>query len=282
MGIFDYFRPVSTWPPEKVRKFLLEHKGQEYQLLDVRQPKEYLRGHLPGALLVPLDRLREEMEKLDPAKPTITYCGIGVRSRAAAATLKNAGFTNVHSMAGGINAWEGHSAEGEPDLGAAYFSPGHTLGEFIGLAWLIEKGTRSFYLAMANRFRGTEEESFFRQMAGVEERHQAFLESLFEKMSGQSIAGHFPQSLLPSLPEEPVLEGGIRLAEALQWAGNRELKDIVQLAIGFETNACDRYLLMAKEQKNPDVRELFQALAEEEKAHLIHLTGYLNRLENRA
>ena len=73
MGILDYFKPVSTWPPEKVREFLREKKPQEYNLVDVRQPAEYEYGHLPGARLIPLSELEGRLKELDPNKLTITY-----------------------------------------------------------------------------------------------------------------------------------------------------------------------------------------------------------------
>ena len=73
MGILDYFKPVSTWPAEKVREFLREKSPQEYNLVDVRQPAEYERGHLPGARLIPLGELETRLKELDPNKLTITY-----------------------------------------------------------------------------------------------------------------------------------------------------------------------------------------------------------------
>jgi len=73
MGILDYFKPVSTWPPEKVREFLREKNPQEYNLIDVRQPAEYEHGHLPGARLIPLSELEGRFKELDPNKLTITY-----------------------------------------------------------------------------------------------------------------------------------------------------------------------------------------------------------------
>ncbi|NLV24880.1 MAG: hypothetical protein GXY54_08890 [Deltaproteobacteria bacterium] len=278
MGIFDYFKPVSTWSADRVRQFLQKRRAGEYQLLDVRQRKEYDRGHLPGALLVPLDHLQEEMKKLDSDKTTITYCGIGVRSRAAAATLKNAGFTDVHSMAGGIKAWEGHSAVDEPEAGAVYFSPANTLDEFIGLAWLIERATRTFYLAMAERFTETGSPSFFQQMAATEERHQTFLEDLFEKTAGEALDEESIRTRIPSLPDQAILEGGVSLADALRWADRHTPAEIVQLAIAFETNAWDRYLLMAHGHGDGEIGELFRTLAEEEKNHLQQLGDYLNQL----
>ena len=73
MGVLDYFKPVSTWPAEKVREFLRGKNPQEYNLVDVRQPQEYEAGHLAGARLIPLGELEGRLHELDPNKPTIAY-----------------------------------------------------------------------------------------------------------------------------------------------------------------------------------------------------------------
>ncbi|MEJ2182557.1 MAG: rhodanese-like domain-containing protein [Nitrospirota bacterium] len=48
-------------------------KTGQYALLDVRQPREYEKGHLPGAVLIPLGELRGRLGELDPRKPTVVY-----------------------------------------------------------------------------------------------------------------------------------------------------------------------------------------------------------------
>ena len=73
MGVLDYFRPVSTLPAEEIRALLNEKKPGEYNLVDVRQPQEYERGHLPGAKLIPVGELENRLKELDPTKPTIAY-----------------------------------------------------------------------------------------------------------------------------------------------------------------------------------------------------------------
>jgi len=69
----DYFKLVSTWPAEKIRQFIKEKNPDQYNLVDVRQPKEYERGHLPGAKLIPLGELKDRLSEVDPNKPTIVY-----------------------------------------------------------------------------------------------------------------------------------------------------------------------------------------------------------------
>jgi len=73
LGIFDYFKPVSTWTAEEVRAFLRQRSPESYNLIDVRQPGEYEGGHLPGARLIPMAELRDRLGDLDRSKPTITY-----------------------------------------------------------------------------------------------------------------------------------------------------------------------------------------------------------------
>jgi sulfur-carrier protein adenylyltransferase/sulfurtransferase len=73
MSILDYFKPVSTWSADKVREFLKDRNPGEYNLIDVRTPKEYEEGHLPGARLMPVADLSNRLSELDPTKPTIVY-----------------------------------------------------------------------------------------------------------------------------------------------------------------------------------------------------------------
>ena len=73
MGVLDYFKSVPTMSADEVRKFLAERKPDEYNLVDVRQPHEYERDHLPGANLIPMAELKDRINEIDPAKPTIVY-----------------------------------------------------------------------------------------------------------------------------------------------------------------------------------------------------------------
>ncbi len=73
MGILNYFKPVSTWLPERVRLFLKEKNSAEYNLIDVRTPEEYEQGHLPGARLIPVGKLADRLSELDPKKTTVVY-----------------------------------------------------------------------------------------------------------------------------------------------------------------------------------------------------------------
>ena len=73
MDILNYFKPVSTQSAEKIREFLKDKNQDAYQLVDVRTRKEYEKGHLAGARLIPLGELADRLSELDPAKPTLVY-----------------------------------------------------------------------------------------------------------------------------------------------------------------------------------------------------------------
>ena len=73
MGVLDYFKAVPTMTAEEVRRFLAEKHPGEYNLIDVRQPREYERDHIPGANLIPMAELKDRLAEVDPEKPTIAY-----------------------------------------------------------------------------------------------------------------------------------------------------------------------------------------------------------------
>ena len=88
----------------------------ETLLIDIREPEEYRRSHIPGAVLSPRGLLEFEIHPLvertaavaDVAaedRDIVLYCGTGGRSALAAETLTKMGYNNVKSMDGGIVAW---------------------------------------------------------------------------------------------------------------------------------------------------------------------------------
>ena len=65
--------PVANIDSEKVKSYIKKHKEGKYVLLDVRQPSEYAKSHIPGAKLIPLPQITDRFGELDPEKPTIVY-----------------------------------------------------------------------------------------------------------------------------------------------------------------------------------------------------------------
>jgi rhodanese-related sulfurtransferase len=75
-------------------------------ILDVREQSEYDAGHIPGVTLIPLNDVPNRMNEIPKDKPVIVTCRSGNRSGQATDFLRQQGYTNVHNMTGGINAWQ--------------------------------------------------------------------------------------------------------------------------------------------------------------------------------
>lgn len=77
------------------------------QVIDVREADEYAAGHLPESRNIPAGKLEERAGELDKLRdvPLILICQTGARSSGACPRLVKLGFTKVHNLEGGINAW---------------------------------------------------------------------------------------------------------------------------------------------------------------------------------
>ncbi len=85
-------------------------------ILDVRQPEEWDRMHIPGATLIPLGQLEKRLAELPRDKQIVIVCRSGGRSAFARDMLKGAGFDKVASMSGGMLDWQraGYPTAGAP------------------------------------------------------------------------------------------------------------------------------------------------------------------------
>ncbi|ADG81797.1 FAD-dependent oxidoreductase [Thermincola potens] len=81
-------------------------EGRDVQILDVRTPDEYTRGHIPGAVNIPVDQFRNRLHEIDKTKEKILYCGIGYRSYLAYKILEHHGFKNIKNLGAGYHGWK--------------------------------------------------------------------------------------------------------------------------------------------------------------------------------
>lgn len=91
--------------------------AREVQLVDVRTPEEFEIGTLPNAHNIELDHLRERLHLLDPQRPVVVFCQIGVRGYLAYRILRQRGFANVRNLTGGLKtyAWATEK-QANPDI----------------------------------------------------------------------------------------------------------------------------------------------------------------------
>ena len=103
---------------EEARRDIPEQSASEVQsrlgretgtlVLDVREKDEFREGHLETAVSIPRGFLEMQIEEVVPDKSTavVAYCAGGTRSLIAARTMREMGYTNVTSMAGGFTGWK--------------------------------------------------------------------------------------------------------------------------------------------------------------------------------
>jgi hydroxyacylglutathione hydrolase len=87
--------------------------GKKVQVVDVRAPDEWSRGHLPGAIHIPLAALPERIGELDPSVPIVLHCKGGGRSSIATSFLQARGVGSVSNLAGGYDGWVAEGFEVE-------------------------------------------------------------------------------------------------------------------------------------------------------------------------
>ncbi len=89
-------------PPELEARL---ERGDDVDLVDVREPHEWEICRIEGARLAPLSSFAEALRTLDSARDVVLYCKTGVRSARAVRQLRTAGFRRVWNLAGGILRW---------------------------------------------------------------------------------------------------------------------------------------------------------------------------------
>jgi adenylyltransferase/sulfurtransferase len=81
-------------------------KGDDLQIVDVREANEVAIAKLPNSIHIPLAQVLNRMSEIDPARETVVHCKMGGRSAKAIEALKRSRFTgNLLNLKGGITAW---------------------------------------------------------------------------------------------------------------------------------------------------------------------------------
>jgi rhodanese-related sulfurtransferase len=102
---FLLFRPNSALPTEISAGQAYEKYQQGAFFLDVRTQEEWDQGHIAKSTLIPLDSLQARLNELPRDQDIVVVCRSGVRSKEGTAILRQAGFTHVTCMTGGLQAW---------------------------------------------------------------------------------------------------------------------------------------------------------------------------------
>jgi adenylyltransferase/sulfurtransferase len=113
---FCGLRPPAATPAQEEKPQMEEitatelkqrlERGDDLQIIDVREPHEYQIARLEQATLIPLGQVVGRMSEIDPQRETVVHCKLGGRSAKAIEALKGAGFAGrLVNLKGGITAW---------------------------------------------------------------------------------------------------------------------------------------------------------------------------------
>ena len=275
----NLFGSIPSITPDEVKTLIDSKPADEYTLLDVRQPMEYQQGRLPGSMLIPLGELHARVGDLDPDKTVLVYCRSGNRSASATSMLMSMGFENVLNMEGGIIRYNGLIASGPPESAAACFSPSMTAIELAATAWVMEAGTIQFIETLCRRILNNHEPALFDRILDAKRAHQSTLVDLVNELKDPSEdLVDFPAGMV-EMPTEPVMVGCIKVSEAVRWAENKQMKDLLELMMTLSANAYDFYLRLQRATDQEQEQRVFDMLAKEEHQHVLRLArAYENEL----
>ncbi|HEX4449894.1 MAG TPA: rhodanese-like domain-containing protein [Kofleriaceae bacterium] len=96
---------ITTITPAELAAMVAAAPGT-LDIVDVRDPEEWITGHVPGARLIPLAELRSDPDAhLDRAKPVVFVCSKGVRSLQASKLADRFGYEPIYNLDGGTKGW---------------------------------------------------------------------------------------------------------------------------------------------------------------------------------
>jgi rhodanese-related sulfurtransferase/rubrerythrin len=256
---------VNRISAEEARELL--ERSRDVLLLDVRQPEEYEKGHIPGAVLIPLPELPDRLSELKRGRDIVTYCRLGRRSLAAAHLIADELDAEVYTIDGGIMAWNGFIATGDVMTGLLLIENLKSPEEFLSFAYTLEDGSERFYLKVSESFGEDKIKKLFKILAEAEVSHK---KTISEVLPDVSIDKRFIDRI----------ESGIELQEVINIILEKKSPlEAIEYAMQIEINSLDLYMRMVKTLPSQLI-DIFRKIIDEEKNHLRRLGNLLSSLES--
>ncbi len=263
---------------EELRQYIRKSKEGDYLIVDVRQPEEYVQGHIPGAKLIPVRELVADLSGLPPDKDLIFYCHSGGRSAVAATLALEEGVSSkaVYNLDDGIMGWQDRVVPGYPKV--RVFDTSREISELLLVAMDLEKGALRFYDHLKQKFMSEPFSKTFERLSVEEIAHAravykhcknvkkdvSSFEMVFENLKGE------------------ILEGGENLVATLRRL--EEIEDntclnLIELALHIETSAFDLYRTMPERTDSQEARQIFLSIAQAEKTHMKRLVDAIEQCD---
>ena len=261
------YSPVANLTTEELKSYLDSHHERDFLIVDVRQPEEYTRIHIPGAQLYPFPLLESRIEELRGSRALIFTCRSGARSRAAAtlAREKLGEAALIYNHSGGILGWSGKTLSEFPRAQA--LGAPNDFADMLLAGIDLEKGAWNFYKSVLEKFPKEPFSDSIEYLSLAESDHA---EALYRLLSQRKEDLPSFDDLFMSMPGN-ILEGGVKLADALislnQVASN-DPAAIMEMALDIEYSAYDLYRLGAEMAADEDVKKILYGIANGEKAHM--------------
>ncbi|RLA03871.1 MAG: thiosulfate sulfurtransferase GlpE [Gammaproteobacteria bacterium] len=83
----------------------LHENLDKWLLVDIRDPRSFEQGHIPGAINLNNNNLQSYIDENDFETPIVVVCYVGNSSQGAADLLSSVGFQTVYSLSGGMSMW---------------------------------------------------------------------------------------------------------------------------------------------------------------------------------
>lgn len=261
MKISDLIKSSKTITAEEANAYIRNKDSSDYQIIDVRQPGEYEQGHLPGAILIPLDELMSDNTLIEN-KPTILYCRSGHRSGIAARWLEQNNFTEVYDLGSSITTMSKEKIGGSFETNLDMISIDAEYGDAFELSWQLEESLKQFYIDLSENPALLSYKDFFVKMAHFEDLHQVMID---KAQHGPD----FPPKYIKEFLDKSTAKVLSKVTSKI---------DVLATAMTYEAQSFDLYIRLANKSQDGNTKELFFKIADEEKHHLKMLSKEMDKL----
>jgi sulfur-carrier protein adenylyltransferase/sulfurtransferase len=189
--------------------------------------------------------------------------------------LTGRGFKQVYNLKGGIAAWQGHAAAGPSEMGMVLLEGNETPREVICLAYGLEERLRKFYSTSSKLAIDPEVVGILTKLAEIEAKHKQRLFDLYLTIDPTPLNVEAFDSRITS----ELMEGGFDPDKLLEQSmpAFKTAAGVLDFAMTLEAQAMDLYMRYAEKSDDPEVKNVFYKMANEEKAHLKSLGDLLDK-----